>query len=201
MKIQDLLNKKVMLLDLQATTKEAAIDEMINSLVDNGVVTDFDVFKAGIMAREAQTSTGLGDGIAMPHSKNAAVKEATVLFAKSNKGVDYESLDGQPTDLFFMIAAPEETKKEQDITPPAEEEDSSVPSGQESLSATDIIGADIDEIAAQSKAKVDGINEKLNTIPPTIQGAVYVDEFQETFMEALEKARDTEEQAEQLLSV
>ena len=43
----------------------------------------------------------------MPHSKNAAVKEATVLFAKSNKGVDYESLDGQPTDLFFMIAAPE----------------------------------------------------------------------------------------------
>ena len=107
MKIQDLLNKKVMLLDLQATTKEAAIDEMINSLLDNGVVTDFDVFKAGIMAREAQTSTGLGDGIAMPHSKNAAVKEATVIFAKSNKGVDYESLDGQPTDLFFMIAAPE----------------------------------------------------------------------------------------------
>ena len=107
MKIQDLLNKKVMLLDLQAATKEAAIDEMINSLVDNGVVTDFDVFKAGIMAREAQTSTGLGDGIAMPHSKNVAVKEATVLFAKSNKGVDYESLDGQPTDLFFMIAAPE----------------------------------------------------------------------------------------------
>lgn len=107
MKIQDLLNKKVMLLDLQATTKEAAIDEMINSLVDNGVVTDFDAFKAGIMAREAQTSTGLGDGIAIPHSKNAAVKEATVLFAKSNKGVDYESLDGQPVDLFFMIAAPE----------------------------------------------------------------------------------------------
>ena len=107
MKIQDLLNKKVMLLDLQATTKEVAIDEMINSLVDNGVVTDFDVYKAGIMAREAQTSTGLGDGIAMPHSKNAAVKEATVLFAKSNKGVDYESLDGQSTDLFFMIAAPE----------------------------------------------------------------------------------------------
>ena len=107
MKIQDLLNKKVMLLDLQATTKEAAIDEMINSLVDNGVVTDFDVFKAGIMGREAQTSTGLGDGIAMQKRKNAAVKEATVLFAKSNKGVDYESLDGQPTDLFFMIAAPE----------------------------------------------------------------------------------------------
>ncbi|HEL1542424.1 TPA: PTS sugar transporter subunit IIA [Streptococcus suis] len=107
MKIQDVLKKDVMLLDLQATSKEAVIDEMITSLVDKGYVTDFDVFKTGIMNREAQTTTGLGDGIAMPHAKNAAVKEATVLFAKSNKGVDYASLDGQPTDLFFMIAAPE----------------------------------------------------------------------------------------------
>ena len=107
MKIQDVLNKNVMLFDLQATDKEGVINEMVQSLFDNGVVTDFETFKAGIMNREAQTSTGLGDGIAMPHSKNEAVKEATVLFAKSNKGVDYASLDGQPTDLFFMIAAPE----------------------------------------------------------------------------------------------
>ena len=107
MKIQDLLRKDVMLLDLQATEKTAVIEEMIKSLVDHGYVTDFEAFKEGILAREALTSTGLGDGIAMPHSKNSAVKEATVLFAKSNKSVDYESLDGQPTDLFFMIAAPE----------------------------------------------------------------------------------------------
>ena len=107
MKIQDLLRKDVMLLDLQATEKTAVIEEMIKSLVDHGYVTDFEAFKEGILAREALTSTGLGGGIAMPHSKNSAVKEATVLFAKSNKGVDYESLDGQPTDLFFMIAAPE----------------------------------------------------------------------------------------------
>ena len=107
MKIQDVLRKDVMLLDLQATSKEAVIDEMITSLVDKGYVTDFEVFKTGILNREAQTTTGLGDGIAMPHAKNDAVKEATVLFAKSNKGVDYASLDGQPTDLFFMIAAPE----------------------------------------------------------------------------------------------
>lgn len=96
-----------MIMDLKATTKEAAIDEMITSLVENGVVTDFDMFKTGIMNREAQTSTGLGDGIAMPHSKNAAVKEPTVLFAKSSAGVDYEALDGQPVYLFFMIAAPD----------------------------------------------------------------------------------------------
>lgn len=107
MKIQDLLKKDLMLLDLQATSKEAAIDEMISRLVSKNIVSDFDTFKKGIMTREAQTSTGLGDGIAMPHSKNAAVREASVLFAKSNSGVDYESLDGQPTDLFFMIAAPD----------------------------------------------------------------------------------------------
>lgn len=94
-------------MDLKATSKEVAIDEMITKLVDTGVVTNFAIFKDGIMKREAQTSTGLGDGIAMPHSKNAAVKEATVLFAKSASGVDYEALDGQPTDLFFMIAAPD----------------------------------------------------------------------------------------------
>lgn len=107
MNIQDLLKQDVMLLDLQAQSKEAAIDEMVESLVAHGYVTDFQIFKDGIMAREAQTSTGLGDGIAMPHSKNVAVKEAVVLFAKSASGLDYESLDGQPTDLFFMIAAPE----------------------------------------------------------------------------------------------
>lgn len=107
MKIQDLLKKEVMIMDLKATSKEAAIDEMITKLVDTGVVTNFAIFKDGIMKREEQTSTGLGDGIAMPHSKNAAVKEATVLFAKSASGVDYEALDGQPTDLFFMIAAPD----------------------------------------------------------------------------------------------
>lgn len=74
MKIQDVLNKNVMLFDLQATDKEGVINEMVQSLVDNGVVTDFDTFKTGIMNREAQTSTGLGEGIAMPHSKNEAVK-------------------------------------------------------------------------------------------------------------------------------
>ncbi|MGT2910956.1 PTS fructose transporter subunit IIABC [Streptococcus cameli] len=107
MKIQDLLKKELMLLDLQATTKEAAIDEMISSLVAKNVVSDFDTFKTGIMNREEQMTTGLGDGIAMPHSKNTAVRDAAVLFAKSVNGVDYASLDGQPTDLFFMIAAPE----------------------------------------------------------------------------------------------
>ncbi|MGT2887433.1 fructose-specific PTS transporter subunit EIIC [Streptococcus didelphis] len=107
MKIQDLLRKDLMLLDLQASSKEAAIDEMVSHLVAKKIVSDFDTFKSGIMIREAQTSTGLGDGIAMPHSKNIAVIQPAVLFAKSHKGLDYQALDGGMTDLFFMIAAPE----------------------------------------------------------------------------------------------
>lgn len=107
MKIQDLLQKNAMILSLNATNKADAISEMVQNLVDTGYVTDYDTFKDGILAREALTTTGLGDGIAMPHSKNAAVKEAVVLFAKKDGGLDYESLDGQPTDLFFMIAAPD----------------------------------------------------------------------------------------------
>ena len=107
MKIQDLLQKNAMILSLNATNKADAIFEMVQKLVDTGYVTDFDTFKDGILAREALTTTGLGEGIAMPHSKNAAVKEAVVLFAKKDGGLDYESLDGQPTDLFFMIAAPD----------------------------------------------------------------------------------------------
>ncbi|WEG72825.1 PTS fructose transporter subunit IIABC [Vagococcus intermedius] len=107
MKITDLLSPNVMILNLKGTTKHSVIEEMVEELAKNNRITDSELFKTGILAREAQTSTGLGDGIAMPHAKNAAVKKATVLFAKSHAGVDYDALDGQPTYLFFMIAAPE----------------------------------------------------------------------------------------------
>ncbi|MFK8242105.1 MULTISPECIES: fructose-specific PTS transporter subunit EIIC [unclassified Facklamia] len=107
MKIQDVLRKDAMILNLTSTSKADVIDEMVTKLVETGYVSDFETFRTGILNREALTTTGLGDGIAMPHAKNTAVNEATVLFAKSATGLDYESLDGQPTDLFFMIAAPE----------------------------------------------------------------------------------------------
>ena len=107
MKIVDLLSPECMILDLKATEKKAAISEMVNQLDVSKRINDKEVFESGILAREAQTTTGLGDGIAMPHAKNSAVVEPTVLFAKSNVGVEYEALDGQPTQLFFMIAAPE----------------------------------------------------------------------------------------------
>lgn len=107
MKINDILLKELMIMDLQGTTKEGVIDEMIAGLSTNGIINDAAVYKEGIMKRESQTSTGLGDGIAMPHAKNKAVIKPAVVFAKSAAGVDYASLDGQPAHLFFMIAAPE----------------------------------------------------------------------------------------------
>ncbi|MEN2666289.1 fructose-specific PTS transporter subunit EIIC [Listeria aquatica] len=105
MKITDLLNKDVMIMSLKATTKEGAIDEMIASLEEHGKINDPVLFKEQIMKREAQSSTGIGDGIAMPHAKTKAVNTPTVVFAKSEAGLDYESLDGAPAHLFFMIAA------------------------------------------------------------------------------------------------
>ena len=89
-----------MLFDLKATDKEGVINEMIQSLVDNGVVTDFETFKAGIMNREAQTSTGLGDGIAMPHSKNEAVK-SNGLVCKIKQGCGLR-LSGWSTNRFVL---------------------------------------------------------------------------------------------------
>jgi PTS system fructose-specific IIC component len=107
MKITDLMIKDTMIMDLKATTKEAAIDELIASLVAHGRISDPVLFKEMILKREAESSTGIGGGIAMPHAKTKAVNEPTVVFAKSINGVDFESLDDEPARIFFMIAAPE----------------------------------------------------------------------------------------------
>ncbi|WP_068496855.1 PTS fructose transporter subunit IIABC [Paenibacillus kribbensis] len=107
MRITDLMIKETMIMDLQATTKDGAIEELIASLEASGRMNDRALFKEMIYKREAESSTGIGGGIAMPHAKTKAVNEATVVFAKSSKGVEFESLDGEPAKVFFMIAAPE----------------------------------------------------------------------------------------------
>ncbi|MDC4184864.1 fructose-specific PTS transporter subunit EIIC [Loigolactobacillus coryniformis] len=107
MDIRDLLLKDVMIMDLKATTKAAAIDELVHQYYVKGIINDEELYKKDIIKREAESTTGIGDGIAMPHAKNKAVTRATVLFAKSDAGVDFDALDGQPVHLFFMIAAPE----------------------------------------------------------------------------------------------
>ncbi|WP_181349630.1 fructose-specific PTS transporter subunit EIIC [Thalassobacillus sp. CUG 92003] len=105
MKITDLLTRDTIVLNMTASSKPEAIDELIGKLDQAGKLNDRDEFKQAINEREQQSTTGIGEGIAIPHAKTAAVKEPSIVFGRSQEGLDYESLDGQPTNLFFMIAA------------------------------------------------------------------------------------------------
>ena len=107
MEIKDLLKKELMIMDLKASTKMEAIDEMVAKLKEKNIISDEVVFKDLILKREEKSSTGLGEGIAMPHAKTSVVNTPAVLFARSNKGIDYDALDGEPVYIFFMIAASE----------------------------------------------------------------------------------------------
>ena len=107
MDIRSLLMKDIMIMDLKATTKSEVIDEMVHNYYKHGIIDDEDLYKKDIIKREEEGSTGMGDGIAIPHAHDAAVKKPAVQFARSVAGVDYDSMDGQPAHLFFMTAAPE----------------------------------------------------------------------------------------------
>ena len=106
MRIKDILSPESMIMDLKATTKDEAINEMADLEVATGIVNNKEKFVESIWAREKESTTGIGGGIAMPHARNEYINKARVLFAKSEKGVDYDSLDQQPVHLFFMITAP-----------------------------------------------------------------------------------------------
>lgn len=107
MRIRELLKKEGIALGVKVDSKDAAIDYLIDLHAKSGNITDKAEFKKGILAREESGSTGVGEGIAIPHSKNAAVKQPGLAAMTVPNGVDYDSLDGQPANLFFMIAAPE----------------------------------------------------------------------------------------------
>lgn len=107
MKITQLLTLDTIALDIKAETKLNALDELIDQLNAAGKLTDKDAFTKDILKREEQSTTGIGDGIAIPHAKSLAVKEPAIAFGRSQGGIDYSSLDGQPAHLFFMIAASE----------------------------------------------------------------------------------------------
>ena len=107
MRVTELLTKDTIAMDLMANDKNGVIDELVNQLDKAGKLSDIASFKEAIHNRESQSTTGIGEGIAIPHAKVAAVKSPAIAFGKSKIGVDYQSLDMQPAHLFFMIAAPE----------------------------------------------------------------------------------------------
>ena len=108
MRITDLLKKDSISLNHALGSKSEAIDALIELHVKAGNLNDKETFKEGILAREAQGSTAVGDGIAIPHAKSSAVKQAGLAAITAPSGVDYESLDGKPSNILFMIAAPED---------------------------------------------------------------------------------------------
>lgn len=107
MKITELLDVRAIDLNVSVASKDEAIDHLVDLMDKSGKISDKAAYKKGILAREAQTSTGIGEGIAIPHAQVAAVKKAGLASMTVPAGVDYDSLDGQPAKLFFMIAAPE----------------------------------------------------------------------------------------------
>ncbi|PEJ10090.1 PTS fructose transporter subunit IIABC [Bacillus wiedmannii] len=107
MKITELLKRDTVIMNLTASNKEAVIDELVEKLAGANRLNSKAEFKEAILKRESQSTTGIGEGIAIPHAKTKAVKQPAICFGRSVSGINYESLDGQPAHLFFMIAASE----------------------------------------------------------------------------------------------
>lgn len=112
MKITNLINSRTINLNLQSTTKNDVLHELIAQLDQAGNLNDKEKFTADILAREGQSTTGIGEAIAIPHAKSSAVTTPAIVFGRSEVGIDFDSLDGEPVHLFFMIAASEGANNE-----------------------------------------------------------------------------------------
>mgnify|MGYP000427871383 CR=1 FL=1 len=106
MRIIDLITKDRILLGASAADKQDAIEKMVELQAKSGNLSDKEVYKQAILAREAMSSTAIEAGIAVPHAKSETVTAPSLCAMTLKEGVDYGAMDGQPSDLFFMIAAP-----------------------------------------------------------------------------------------------
>ncbi|MFH0731535.1 MAG: PTS sugar transporter subunit IIA [Candidatus Omnitrophota bacterium] len=109
MQIKDFLDPKAINIDLKADTKEHVIKELLDMLVESGAIKNKDKLFKILMNREALGSTGIGQGVGIPHGKTDAVTDIVGAFGISKAGVDFDSLDGEPTHIFFLLLAPEDT--------------------------------------------------------------------------------------------
>lgn len=105
--LSHLLDESLVTLELRATEREAAIRELAGLLDRAGKLADLDSYVAAVLAREALGTTAVGMGVAIPHGKSAAVRQAAVAFGRSRTGVDFSAPDGRAVDLVFLVAAPE----------------------------------------------------------------------------------------------
>lgn len=107
MQITDLLKRESVELNGSATDKKDALEKMVALMVKQGNIADPEEYKKRVFAREEEGSTGVGEGVAIPHAKTAAVTKPGLAFMRVKDGVEFDSLDGQPAKLFFLIAAPD----------------------------------------------------------------------------------------------
>ena len=107
MKITDILDEASIIQDLGSSSKKGILEELSNVLVQGEKLPDRDKVVEVLLEREKLGSTGIGDGIAIPHGKMKGIKELVTSFGRSIKGVNFESIDNKPTHLFFLLVAPE----------------------------------------------------------------------------------------------
>jgi fructose-specific phosphotransferase system IIA component len=108
MKVANYLKEDRILLNLKATNKEEAIKEIANVLKEAEEISDFDVFLKDVFERESLSTTGIGNYIAIPHARSEAIKEFVIAFGRSSVGVEFNSLDGKPARLIFLMGTPKE---------------------------------------------------------------------------------------------
>lgn len=107
MKIIDLLDDKSIRLNAEVHSKKEVLDTLVDLMDASGKLNDIETYRKGVYAREEEGSTGIGEGIAIPHCKSAVVNQAGLAAMVAPKGVEFDSLDGEPANLFFLIAAPD----------------------------------------------------------------------------------------------
>ena len=109
MEIRDFLNPKAISVDLEATTKEGVIKELLGMLAKAGAIKNEEKLFKILMDREALGSTGIGQGVGIPHGKTDSLRRLVGALGISKTGVDFDSLDGEPTHIFFLLIAPEDS--------------------------------------------------------------------------------------------
>jgi PTS system fructose-specific IIC component len=112
LKISDFLKSEAIVMEIKAKDKIEALNELVEHMVLNKYVKDGEAFVKALAKRENLESTGIGDGIAIPHARTDAVQDLVLAFARSPQGVDLSSIDGKPSYLIFLIASPENKKSE-----------------------------------------------------------------------------------------
>jgi len=108
MKVIDFLDTDAITVDLKAANKKEAIEELVDLLSERHPIKEKDKLIGTLMAREALGSTGIGQGIGIPHAKSNIVSELIAVLGISHKGIDFDSLDGELTHIFFLLVAPED---------------------------------------------------------------------------------------------